>query len=39
MRAVVVTGHGGLDRLDCREHRPGPGEAPLRVGKLAVEIR
>jgi NADPH:quinone reductase-like Zn-dependent oxidoreductase len=40
MRAVVLTGHGGLDRLEYREGvsrpEPGPGEVRIRVGASAV---
>jgi hypothetical protein len=40
MRAVVLTGHGGLDRLEYREDvpRPEPGtaEVRIRVGATAV---
>jgi len=40
MRAVVLTGHGGLDRLEYREDvprpEPAPGEIRIRVGASAV---
>jgi NADPH:quinone reductase-like Zn-dependent oxidoreductase len=40
MRAVVLTGHGGLDRLELRDDvarpRPGPGEVLLRVGACGM---
>ncbi|NND90606.1 MAG: alcohol dehydrogenase, partial [Granulosicoccus sp.] len=40
MRAMVLTGHGGLDKLQWRENvpvpRPGPGEVLIRVGASAV---
>lgn len=40
MKAVVLTGHGGLDRLEWREDvpvpRPGAGEVLIRVGAAAV---
>ena len=40
MKAVVLTGHGGLDRLEWRTDvpvpRPEPGEVLIRVGASAV---
>ncbi len=40
MRGVVLTGHGGLDRLEWREDlkvpAPGPEEVLIRVGASAV---
>ncbi len=40
MRAVVLTGHGGLDRLSFREDWPkpcpGPGQALIRVGACGL---
>lgn len=40
MRAVVLTGHGGLDQLDYREDVPvprtGPGEVLVRVGACGM---
>jgi NADPH:quinone reductase-like Zn-dependent oxidoreductase len=40
MRAVVLTGHGGLDKLDYREDwpvpAPGPGEVLVRVGACGL---
>ncbi len=40
MRAVVLTGHGGLDKLELREDwpvpRPGPGEVLIRVGACGM---
>lgn len=40
MRAMVLTGHGGLDKLEWRADvpvpRPGPGEVLIRVGASAV---
>jgi NADPH:quinone reductase-like Zn-dependent oxidoreductase len=40
MRAVVLTGHGGYDRLEVRDDiavpRPAPGEVLLRVGAAGV---
>jgi len=40
MKAVVLTGHGGLDRLEWREDVPVPqpraGEVLIRVGASAV---
>lgn len=40
MKAMVLTGHGGLDSLDWREDvpvpRPGRGEVLIRVGASAV---
>lgn len=40
MRAVLLTGHGGLDKLEWREDvpvpRPSPGEVLIRVGGAAV---
>lgn len=40
MRAVVLTGHGGLDRLvfhdDWPVPRPGPGEVLIRVGACGL---
>ena len=40
MRAVVLTGHGGLDRLSFREDwpvpDPGPGEALVAVGACGL---
>ena len=40
MRAVVLTGHGGLDRLVYREDwpvpEPGPGEVLIRVGACGM---
>jgi NADPH:quinone reductase-like Zn-dependent oxidoreductase len=35
MRAVVLTGHGGLDRLDYREDVPTPEPAP---GEVLIEV-
>ena len=40
MRAVVLTGHGGLDRLEYRDDwpvpAPGPGEVLVRVGACGL---
>lgn len=40
MRAVVLTGHGGLDKLEYREDwptpRPGPGDVVVRVGACGL---
>lgn len=40
MAAVLLTGHGGLDRLDYRTDvpvpEPGPGEVLLRVGAAGI---
>lgn len=40
MTAVLLTGHGGTDRLEVRDDvpvpRPGPGEVLIRVGASAV---
>ncbi|MPY78289.1 MAG: zinc-binding dehydrogenase [Actinophytocola sp.] len=40
MRAVLLTGFGGLDKLDYREDvpdpEPGPGEVRVRVGAAAL---
>lgn len=40
MRAVVLTGHGGLDRLEYRTDwpvpRPGPGEVLIAVGACGL---
>ena len=40
MRAVVLTGHGGLDKLDYREDWPTPvpraGEVLVRVGACGL---
>ncbi len=40
MNAVILTGHGGLDRLEFHEHwptpRPGPGEVLIRVGACGL---
>lgn len=40
MRGMVLTGHGGLDRLEWREDLPvpkaGPGEVLIRVGAASV---
>ncbi|MEZ5924621.1 MAG: alcohol dehydrogenase family protein [Hyphomicrobiaceae bacterium] len=40
MRAVVLTGHGGLDKLEYREDwptpRPGPGEVVVKVGACGL---
>lgn len=40
MRAMVLTGHGGLDKLDYREDWPkpvaGPGEVLIRVGACGL---
>ena len=40
MRAVVLTGHGGLDKLSYREDwptpRPGPGEVVIAVGACGL---
>ncbi|MEZ5776325.1 MAG: alcohol dehydrogenase family protein [Hyphomicrobiaceae bacterium] len=40
MRAVVLTGHGGLDKLEYREDwptpTPGPGEVVVRVGACGL---
>ena len=40
MKAVVTTGHGGLDKLDYREDvpvpRPGPGEVLIAVGACGM---
>jgi NADPH:quinone reductase-like Zn-dependent oxidoreductase len=40
MRAVILTGHGGLDRLDYREDwptpAPGPGEVVVKVGACGL---
>ncbi|MGD2172136.1 MAG: alcohol dehydrogenase family protein [Gammaproteobacteria bacterium] len=40
MRAVVLTGHGGLDKLEYREDwpvpEPGPGEVLVRVGACGL---
>jgi NADPH:quinone reductase-like Zn-dependent oxidoreductase len=40
MRAIVLTGHGGLDKLELREDwptpAPGPGEVLIRVGACGL---
>jgi len=40
MRAVVLTGHGGLDKLEYREDwptpEPGPGEVMVKVGACGL---
>ncbi len=40
MRAVLLTGHGGLDKLEYREDvpvpQPGPGEVLIRVGACGM---
>lgn len=40
MRAVVLTGHGGLDKLEYREDwptpEPGPGEVVVKVGACGL---
>ncbi|HBB84681.1 MAG TPA: alcohol dehydrogenase, partial [Sulfitobacter sp.] len=40
MKAIVLTGHGGLDKLELREDMPVPqpsaGEVLVRVGASAV---
>ena len=40
MRAVVLTGHGGLDKLEYREDwpvpQPGPGEVIVKVGACGL---
>jgi NADPH:quinone reductase-like Zn-dependent oxidoreductase len=40
MRAVVLTGHGGLDKLEYREDwptpRPGPDDVVIRVGACGL---
>ena len=40
MRAVVLTGHGGLDKLELHEDwpvpRPGPGEVLIAVGACGM---
>ena len=40
MRAVVLTGHGGLDKLEYREDwpapEPGPGEVLVRVSACGL---
>ncbi len=40
MRAVVLTGHGGLDKLEYHENwptpEPGPGEVLVRVGACGL---
>ena len=40
MRAVVLTGHGGLDKLEYREDwptpQPGPGEVLVKVRHVGV---
>jgi NADPH:quinone reductase-like Zn-dependent oxidoreductase len=40
MRAVLLTGHGGVDMLRCRDDvvvpRPGPGEVLIRVAAAGV---
>jgi len=40
MRAVVLTGYGGLDKLEYREDwptpQPGPGEAVVKVGACGL---
>lgn len=40
MRAVVLTGHGGFDRLEYREDwptpAPGPGEVLIRIGACGL---
>jgi NADPH:quinone reductase-like Zn-dependent oxidoreductase len=40
MRAVVLTGHGGLDKLEVREDwpvpKPAPGEVLIRVGACGM---
>ncbi len=40
MRAVLLTGHGGFDKLDCRDDvpvpRPGAGEVLIRVAAAGI---
>ncbi|NNE24956.1 MAG: zinc-binding dehydrogenase, partial [Rhizobiales bacterium] len=40
MRAVVLTGHGGLDKLEYRDDwptpKPGPGDAIVKVGACGL---
>jgi len=40
MRAMVLTGHGGLDKLEYHEDwpvpQPGPGEVQVRVGACGI---
>ena len=35
MRAVVLTGHGGLDRLEYRVYWPTPGSCP---GEVLIKV-
>lgn len=40
MRAIVLTGHGGMDKLEYREDwpvpQPGPGEVVIKVGACGL---
>ena len=40
MRGVILTGHGGLDKLEMRNDipvpRPGPNDVLIQVGAAAV---